>query len=73
VEERVPASEVIWEVAPELKYQSDCWGWLRDTVLKAEARLCWSQPGTEVYCPAACTACWCAKRAWCCARAAGLA
>jgi hypothetical protein len=22
VEERVPASEVIWEVAPELKYQS---------------------------------------------------
>jgi hypothetical protein len=36
--DRVPALEVMWEVAPVSKYQSVCWGGVRDTVLKADAR-----------------------------------
>lgn len=32
--DRVPAFEVMWEVAPVLKYQPICWGGVRDTVLK---------------------------------------
>lgn len=36
--DRVPAFEVMWEVAPVSKYQPIFWGGVRDTVLKAEAR-----------------------------------
>jgi hypothetical protein len=36
--DRVPALEVMWEVAPVSKYQSVCWGGVRDTMLKTDAR-----------------------------------
>ena len=35
--DRVPALEVMWEVAHVLKYQSVCGGGVRDTILKADA------------------------------------
>ena len=35
---RLKESEVMWEVAPELKNQSVVGGWFRETVLKAETR-----------------------------------
>ena len=38
--ERLEESEVMWEVAPELKNQSVVAGWFRETVLKAEVSDC---------------------------------
>ena len=35
---RVEESEVMWEVAPESKYQLFVAAWFRETVLKADAR-----------------------------------
>ena len=36
--ERVSGREVMWEVAPESKYQLFVAAWFRETVLKADAR-----------------------------------
>lgn len=38
--ERVRESEVMWEVAPDSKYHSCCYGWFSVMVLKVEAREC---------------------------------
>jgi hypothetical protein len=45
VPDRVPTLDAMWEVAPVSKYQSVCWGVVRDTMLKDDARDWASQDG----------------------------
>jgi hypothetical protein len=46
--ERVEGADVMWEEAPESKYHLFWCGGLSDTVLKVDARDCWSQEGRPV-------------------------